>query len=141
MAYTLTEIRTALASTIETHTSASVYTYAEVQAKGNYPAVIIEPHATDFERAMNRGVDEWDFNIFVLVRSADDASAQQELDGFVTGEGDDSIRQVLFEHRELGLDDSVDAHVYSMRGYGGGFEWGGTKHMGAILKARVFVSN
>jgi hypothetical protein len=141
MGYSLTEIRNGLADTIRNFTSLGVYTYAEVQAKGNYPAAIIEPHATDFERAMNRGTDEWDFNIFVLVRGADEATAQRNLDKFVTGQGDDSIRQVLFEHRDLGLGDSVDAHIYSMRGYGGGFEWAGTQHIGAVLKARVFVSN
>lgn len=140
MGHTLAEIRNALASTINQQTSAAVYTYAQVQSRGNFPAVIIEPEESDFSVAFKRGADEWVFNLYVLVRGADDALMQKQLDTFVTGDGPDSIRRVLFDNRTLGLE-GVSAHVYKMEGYGYEFKWEGTQHMGAKLKVRVVVTN
>lgn len=138
----LTELRDGLANVVRLNTTAGIYTYAEVEARGNFPAVVIEPHSADYNVSMARGTDSWDFNIFVLVRGADLPTAQRELDSFVTGSGDNSIRRAIFENQDLGLgDDVTGAHVYLMRGYGGAFEWAGTEHLGAILKARVYVSN
>lgn len=140
MSYTLDDVRKAMARIIDQKTTANVYTYAQVRDRGNFPAVIIEPDTSDFAVSFQMGTDEWDFKLYVLVRCADEAIAQQQLDSFITGRGPDSIRQAIVENSSLGLD-GVSAHVYGMLGYGHGFHWEGTAHIGAILKARVIIQN
>lgn len=88
---------------------------------------------------MHAADDEWDLNLFVLVSRSDPASGQSTLDKLVGGDDTESIRRIVFAHHELGLE-GVDAEVYSMKGYGGKFDWYGAAHVGAILKVRVRTS-
>ena len=80
---------------------------------------------------------DWDFNVYVLTsRSVDSAYGQELLDKLVSGAGEDSIRQILFENADLGLD-STDAQCYALKGYGGSFDWAKVPHVGAVLKVTV----
>ncbi len=135
----LSEIRTGIARTIDNHTDIELFTYDQVEDLGNLPAVIVEPITADFEGAFDRGLDEWDFNLYVLVGRADVTSGQDILDALVSGSGPNSIRRILHEHSDLGLvtDSTVDAQCYAMRGYGGKFEWYDVPHIGAILRVLV----
>jgi hypothetical protein len=133
----LTTIRAAIARTIDTHTSMELFVYALVEDMGMLPAIIVEPVFADFEEAMGRGMDTWDFNIYILTsRAADSANGQQLLDQLVSGAGPNSIRQILYEHADLGLQDT-DAAAYALKGYGGSFDWAKVPHVGAVLKVRV----
>jgi len=137
---TLNEIRKKLAKVIEDGTDATVYAYPRITNKGELPAVMIEPVVADFMETMNRGSDEWFFTVYVLVKmSGDEDAAQDELDEFVTGVGPNSIRQIVWDNRELFK--GVTAFVYGMTDYGGSFKWGEAQHIGAKLKARVVVDN
>lgn len=127
-----------MARTIDNHTSMELFTYALVEDMGNLPAVIIEPVEADFQEAMQRGMDTWDFNIYVLTsRAANSETGQAVLDQLVSGAGPNSIREILHEHSELGLGESTDATVYKLLGYGGSFTWAKVPHVGAVLKVRV----
>lgn len=137
---TLSEIRAGLADTVRA-AGIGVYTYAQVRDKGHLPAVVIEPIEADFDKAMQRGMDTWQFNLFVLVKGIDEDAAQRKLDSFVTGSGPNSIRQIIFENKHLGLGDEVNAHVYALKSYGGEFKWNKVEHIGAILKVTVHVDN
>jgi len=134
------DIRQALAETISAGTESPLYTYATIEEVQNLPAALIEPSSGDFEVAMVRGSDIFEFNVFVLVSRADPKSAQALLDGFVSGDGPDSIRRAVYDRDDLGLGDAVDATVSSMRGYGGSLEGYGVAHVGAVLQVRVLVS-
>lgn len=134
----LEQIRDALANTINANTAMEVYCYATVPDKIHLPAVVIEPTYCDFEGAMGRGLDLWDFNLFVLVTRGDSETGQDQLDQLVSGSGPNSIRRILFERDDLGLD-QTEATCYSMHGYGGKHEWFKVEHVGAILKVRVIT--
>lgn len=144
MASTLTEIREALARTIENGVETSVNVYSQVADAGELPAVIIEPAKADFEGAFQRGLDNWIFNLYVLVPHVDASASQDMLDVLIIGSGESSIRQAVYNQPDLGLtgpdDSDVDAEVFEVTAYGGMFEWAKIPHIGAILKVRVRVS-
>lgn len=137
----LSEVRQGLASTISAGVSSPLYTYANIEEVQSLPAALIEPSSGDFEVSMNRGSDFYDLNIFVLVSRADPKSAQTILDGFITGDGPDSIRRAIYDKDDLGIGPNVDATLRGMRGYGGSLEGYGVPHVGAVLQVRVLVSN
>lgn len=136
----LTEIRNALAQIIIDNVETHVNVYSLVEDQGRLPAVMIEPVEVDYIESMQRGQDTWDFNIFVLVgRSGTTSGAQGLLDTLVASRGPNSIPDAINSNPTLGLDDSVDAIVYQLKGYGGKFDWQANKHVGAVLKLRVIT--
>lgn len=134
----LEEIRTALASTISNGVSSTLFAYADVSELEELPAIIVQPTSADFTGAMARGTDVWSFNVFVVCSRADAVVGQSQLDGFVSGAGPDSIRQVLFGRNDLGLSD-CSAEVLKVVGYGGTFSTAQVVLIGAVLKVRVFT--
>lgn len=134
----LLSIREALKSTVDNKTQVELNVYDLVEDMGALPAVIIEPNTCDFDGAFGRGMDVWDFNVYVLVsRSASSAVGQRLLDKLISGEGPDSLRKILYENGDLGLEDGTTAHVYQLKAYGGAFDWAKVSHVGAVLKVRV----
>jgi hypothetical protein len=75
----------------------------------------------------------------VLAPSGDNDVGQDILDDYVTGAGDKSIRQAVFNNRTLGLS-NVDAHVSGMTDYGGSFEAVDVDHIGARLRLVVHTT-
>lgn len=134
----LTEIRQAIGLTIKNFSEQPIEIHDTVDTVNSFPAAIIEPDQTDFEVAMQRGSDDCRLVVYVLCSGADLESAQKLLDQFVTGSGPSSIRQIIYDHDDLGLDD-CDASVTAMRGYGGTYESGAIKAVGAILHVRVIT--
>ena len=135
----LSSIRTAVKTTLEAGiTLIKVYPTARtvtVIPEGG-AAVVVAPSTADFVVAMGRGTDTWAFDLWVMVNTADDELAQNVLDGFVTGDGTNSIREAIFNARTLGLS-GTDAHVSGMSGYGLRFESAGIPHLGATLNLTV----
>jgi hypothetical protein len=133
----MTQIRTGLVSTISAAVT-GIQGYDTVPASVNLPAFVVIPRATDFMRAMGRGLDAYTFDVLVLVSAGDDQLAQLALDPFVNGFGSSSIRQAIFNARDLGL--GVDASVTGMADYGGQFNVGGIDYIGARLSVEVLTS-
>lgn len=131
----LTEIRDALKRTIS---QAGLNVYETVADVTNSPAAVIMPDDADYQGAMAMGGDEYHFDIPVLVSAHNIRDAQRQLDQFVTGRGEKSIREFLFRNSNLGLDD-VDCFVKGYKGYGGGFKTAMTNQVGAVLKVCVVV--
>jgi hypothetical protein len=131
----LEAIRDAIASTLDG--LGNLTPYATVRDAANLPAVIAIPTEADFDVAMGRGVDTWTFDLLVLVSIREMRIAQNELDGFVTGAGSNSIRQAIFNNRSLGLSDGTDAHVAGMREYGSQYQLAKVGHVGAKLQLVV----
>lgn len=132
-------MRRAIANVIDHGLAAEVFTYDTVPDVENLPAVIVEPLNADFTEAMGRGMDLWEFRIYVLVSRSDTQQGQEDLDQFISGAGPNSIRQVIFNNPTLGLASVDDATVYAMKGYGGSFETGKVPIIGAVLKLRVLT--
>ena len=133
----LTAIRTALKDTIEAAVT-DVQGYDTVPESINVPAVVVAPRTTDFGRAFGRGQDAYSFDVIVLVGRADDTLAQLALDPYVNGFGSSSIRQAIFNARDLGI--GVDASVTGMADYGATYTFGSIDYVGARLTVDVLTS-
>jgi hypothetical protein len=135
----LAEIRTALKATVSQF---GLQVYDTVPDVTNSPACVVQPapkNTAVFTGAMRMGGDEYRFDLLILVAATDLRNAQHILDEYITGQGDKSIRQLLFLNCSLGLDD-VDAMAESVQGYNGSPVVAGTKMIGAIMRVCVTVT-
>lgn len=132
---TLGTIRTAV-KTIVAGNDSALWPYDKVPEAVQVPALVVEPVTADFNVAMGRGTDTWLLDLHLLVSDADAAIGQTLLDELVSGAGTRSIRQVVFNNRTLGLQ-NTDAHVAQMIAYGGQFESASVAHIGATLRLVV----
>lgn len=133
----LKQIRAAIKTTIEAGIS-GIQVHREMPDQGHGDVVLVEPDGTDFHKAFGRGLDEYSFNLYVLVMATDLVSAQDRLDDYVTGAGDKSIRQVIFQNQDLGLN-TTSASVSKMFGYNGKYKLAEILHVGAVLKLTVMT--
>lgn len=131
----LTAIREAIGNTIKTFADMEIEAHNVVETVAAFPAVVVEPEEGNFELAMNQGADLY-FNVFALCSAADMESGQNQLDQLCSPRGPNSIREIIFNHDDLGLPD-CQAFVTAMRGYAGTYESGTIKAVGAILRVRV----
>jgi hypothetical protein len=146
---TLGEIRTALADTIKTAIDATskkrLSVYPTVPGKPNLPCIVPMPADTDFNGAMGRGLTNHTIKLYVLTSLRDFGLGQNELDEFVADRGERSIREIIWNKRDLGLVDDqgqplVNAHVDRMEQYGGQHDAAGVEHIAAILIVQVHAS-
>jgi hypothetical protein len=132
----LHDVRQALAKTIFDNLAEEISTYPLVPDVTQTPAMVVLPSKSDFAKAFQRGLDEWDFDVFLLTARTETTNGQDLLDEFCTGSGPNSIRQIIYENPSLGLPDT-DAYVMGLQGYGGHFEAARIPHVGAILRVCV----
>jgi hypothetical protein len=131
----LSTIRAAVKSTLETAIQ-SLRVYDTVPEAVELPAVVVQPTNADFDVAMGRGTDTWTLELLVLVSWGDSDLAQNALDDYISGAGDSSIREAIFNNRGLGLTD-CDAHVRDLTSYGVRFQAAQIDHVGAVLTMTV----
>src|SRR5688572_7228603 len=103
------EIRAAIKATLEANIS-PLHVHNLMAGVANVPAVVVQPVEADFEVAMGRGLDAWEFDLLVLASKADERTSQERLDELVDGGGDRSIRKAIFNNNSLGLP-NVNAHI------------------------------
>lgn len=142
----LSEIREALVRTATEYVTTDgqdLYGYPYVTSAVNLPAVLCMPgsnrrdnEAGNFSLAMARGTESWTLQLIVLVPRTDDAASQKQLDGFLSKEGPNSIRQAIWDTPDLGLGD-VDAQVIGAFEYHGSYDMVRTPHAGAALIVKV----
>lgn len=135
----LSAIRTALKTTIAAGVT-GIQGYETVPEVTNLPAFVVIPRSTDFTGAFGRGLDTYLFDVIVLVSRRDDQLAQLDLDPYVNGFGSSSIRQAVFNARNLGLADGTDATVTGMSDYGATYDVGDIDNVGARLTVQVLTS-
>lgn len=139
---TLTAIRAGFEATLRTVLGTGTEIYNRVPGSPVLPCVCLVPAEIDFVVAMQRGTDTYEFDVLVLVPSADEDVAQELLDQYVTGAGGLSIRQAVYNANNgsagtgLGVA-STNAHISAMTSYGGQFEAVGVDHVGASLRLIV----
>jgi hypothetical protein len=140
---TLKEIRNAVKATIEDGIS-GIKCYDKIPENAKVlPAVIVQPEMADFDMAMGRGTDQYNFTLIVLVSYNHIETAQDNLDPYITGSGSKSIRQCIWANKTLGLDGDVNAHVNRMFDYGMRFTpdsvGGSFEQLGARLGLIVYT--
>lgn len=94
------EIRQAIADAVADATGIRVYPY--VPLKPEPPCAIVWPDRGQFQ-AFGRGQDEWHFTVQMLVPLNDDRSAQARLDEWISGYGETSVRQALYNATALNI--------------------------------------
>ena len=134
---TLSEIRDGLKTTIGTIDGLRCYDTIPDNAI-NFPVAIVLPGDIEFDQAMERGTDLYKFTVLVAVQRADARTAQDKLDAFITGSGSSSVRQVIFNNRDLGLT-NTDARVIGMSNYAADVNLNGIDGVGANLEIEVYT--
>lgn len=138
MSSTLPEIRDGIKKTLA---MIELNVYDTIPSVTNVPAVVVVPWRTEYGTAMAMGGDKYEFNLGVLVQSVDPREAQEQLDAYINGKGEKSIREHIFHNCTLGLPD-VDANCEGLLkdSYGGNYESAGNKYLGALLRLCVIVT-
>jgi len=133
----LQAIRTAIKVTLETGID-GLRVHDTVPDVVNLPAVVVEPVTAEFDRAFGRGWDQYSFRLWVLVSRAEPRVGQNQLDGYLTGAGATSIRQVIFNNKTLGLVDT-EGFVTGMANYDEKNAAAAIEHIGANLILTVLT--
>jgi len=81
------------------------------------PIAIILPQTISYDDSFQRGTTTYQFIVTVIVGRADDRSAQNKLDSFVSSTGTASIKLAIESDRSLG-GKAFDVRVVEMRNYG-----------------------
>lgn len=118
--------------------SSDFYAYARMVDMPTLPCAIIEPADTDYTEVFQAGQDCWYFLVYVMVARQDVEAAQLELDEYIAGWGEKSLRRIIYDNYTLGLEDT-QAFVTGMKGYGGSFEANKTPMVGAVLTLKVLT--
>jgi hypothetical protein len=135
---TLGEIREAIKAIVEPEAvGLKVYPLIPGTAQGKALVVEPAPGAASFDRAMGRGVDEWHFNLILIMSSSSLVVAQTHLDEYIDGGGEKSIRRIVFASNNLGLP-NTNAHVSGVVGYGP-LEAAAYEHVSATLRLVVIT--
>jgi|SRR4051812_17181133 hypothetical protein len=111
--------------------------YAKVADRANLPAIVVQPAEATFPFTMGRAEDEWQFDLNVMVSFGDAELAQDQLDGFLSGSGPLSIRQIFMRNKTLGRADVMAAYVAGMSDYGANFTMAGVENIGCKLRLVV----
>ena len=102
---TISAVSDALETTIENVSGLRVYSEAEDIIAP--PACVINLSSVEFAQAMNRGLDQMNFELYIIVPRQNLRSAIDSLEAYTTGSGSKSIRQQLFNSPGLGLSDTT----------------------------------
>lgn len=138
---TLDAICQAMANTIavkiKENGGLQLYPYAGLPDQFNYPAVAVEPDNADWGLTFGGKTDQHVLRVFVLCSTSPDMLlGQRQLMQLLSGSGPNSIRLVLHEHGDLGLPGTTSTPL-GFGGYGGSFEAGQVRSVGAIIQVRV----
>lgn len=131
----ITAIRNALATQLGTIKGLRVE--ASIPDSPRPPTAIIIPQGVTFDQAMNRGLDEYDFTILLIVHRMSERTAQAMLDGFANPSGATSIKACLVS--DPTLDGAVQsARVTAMRNYGS-ISIGDVDYLSAEFPVQVYA--
>jgi hypothetical protein len=140
---TFKQIREAISTTLEANIAGMKCYPLIPQNAFVLPATIVLPTDSDYAVAMGRGTDQYNFVLLVLVSYNHLESAQDNLDPFVAGSGEKSVRECIFLNRDLGYPNDINAHVGRMWDYGMRFspdtQGRATEALGARLALTVYT--
>jgi hypothetical protein len=114
-----------------------VHAYALVVDRANLPAIVVQPADATFPFTSAAAEDEWQFDLIVMTSARDVVLAQEELDAYLSGSGEKSIRQIFMRNKSLGRNDVLAAYVGGMSDYGANFAMAGVENLGCRLRLVV----
>lgn len=134
----LQQVRDGIKTTLENNISGlRVYDVVPDYAL-NFPVAIVLPVNINFNIAMQRGTDQYTFDILVAVERGNSRTAQDKLDQYITGQGSSSLRQAIFNNRTLGLD-NTDATITGVSNYAADVNLNGIDAIGANVSLEVYT--
>ena len=129
----VTDIRNGLAARMETIDG--ITGYARPRGTINVPAAVIEPGPIAFDSTMGRGSDDLSFTIVLLLADSVADLAQEQLDPYLAGSGDQSVKAAVEADETLG--GAADyACVTGVSDYGD-VQWSGKLYLGARFNVEV----
>lgn len=132
----ITDLRDALAQNLAT--IPGLRTKAFVPDTFSAPMAIVEPLTINFDTAMGRGLDEFNFKITVLVSRVSDRVSQASLDAYCSSSGSASVKSAVESDRTLG-GKANDLRVTGITTYGG-LTIGDTTYLAAEFAVRVYAN-
>lgn len=132
---TVAEVRAAIKTVLEAAIT-GLHVHDKMVGVANVPAVVVKPVEADYDQAMGRGLDKWEYDLLVLASKADELTSQERLDEMVDGGGTKSVRKAIFNNNTLNLA-NTNAHVSSMSNYDGRHTVGAFTYAGANLRLVV----
>lgn len=145
MAITLTQIRTGLATNLQSLIGTSeLQVSAYMLANPTPPTIHLYPGgqetAIEYDLAFGRGLDRWSFTVqaFVPLSSAD-TDSQQTLDAYIAPAGAQSVKAALESDSTLG-GLVANVNVVSCTGYRVYVREGGTPVLGAEWLVEVLAT-
>jgi hypothetical protein len=135
---TLQEVRDGIKTTLENNIDGLRVYDVVPDYSINFPVAIVLPTNIEFNVAMQRGTDLYNFDILVAVQRGESRTAQDKLDQYITGQGSSSVRQTIFNNRTLGLNDT-DANVTGVSNYAADVNLNGIDAIGANISLEVYT--
>lgn len=112
---TIAEIRAGIATNLAT--ISGLRTTETIPDNPQPPVAIITPSAIEYDLSFQRGFDQYNFLVTLIVGRASERQAQRTLDLYCAGTGSSSVKTAIESNRTLsGL--IQDLRVTAMRNYG-----------------------
>lgn len=131
----LTDIRVALAQQLSTIRGLRVE--PSVPDNPKPPTAIIIPQSISYDRAMHRGLDEYEFSILLISGRVSERQAQRTLDAFCDASGSVSVKACFVSDPTCG-GVVQSARVTNMRNYGS-LTVGDTDYMSVEFAVTVYA--
>jgi len=100
MAIDVEAVRQALATNLGT--ISGLRTSGNVPDNPNPPIAVVFLESVQYDEAFRDGLTTFMFNVMVIVSRADDRTAQRKLNGYISPDGDRSIKKAVESDRSLG---------------------------------------
>jgi hypothetical protein len=111
----MSDIRTGLANRLAT--VAGLRYTSTVPDNPNPPVGIVLPEGVKYDDTFQRGMNTYTLTVMIIVGRADERSAQNKLDTFVSSTGNNSIKLAIEADKTLG-GKVFDTRVTELRNYG-----------------------
>lgn len=111
----VTDLRTGLATNLAT--ISGLRTSPTLPDNPNPPIALITPVSISFDDVFKRGMQTYTFVVSVIVGRADERTAQNKLDAYVSSTGSSSIKLAVESDKTLG-GKAFDTRLTEMRNYG-----------------------
>ena len=135
MTTTITQIRTGLASALGN--ISGLRTSPIVPDSPNPPMGWVEPQTVNYDLSFGRGLDEFDFDLTILVQRTNDVrTAQNKLDLYCSSSGAQSVKRAIELDRTLG-GLVQDCRVTGLSSYGQA-TYGETTYLAAVFAVKVY---
>ena len=108
-------LRTQLATNLAT--ISGLRTNSTMPDNPNPPVAIVTPTSISYDDTFHRGMQTYQFIVLVIVGRADERTAQNSLDAFISSTGSSSIKLAIESDKTLG-GNAFDTRVTEMRNYG-----------------------